>query len=376
MKRPELSSLPRLSDHRRTSGDGQRGQLLVIVAGGFLALLAIAALVLEGGTMLLNRRDAQNAADLSALAGTRIVAVNYSSGGRTEAQVYAEIGRVLDQNGCSDAAGTPCEWTARFVGGALDDLGEVRNLSASLPAGTLGVQVGVTRHPGAILGRLPPINRDQWDVSTEATAITTKPSTFPGGIILPVALCGYTDRSVDPPQCLQATATPPNAIDFQPGQIYDLTDGKDAPGAFAWLRWYQSDTPSTGILAESLCHANNPPFSLDTPYDDPHGADEVWFYTGNGKMNASAIRACLDEWIASGATVLVPVFDLVEGNGTNVKYHVTGVAAFVLTAREQPAVDQIQGYFVQYYAYTDVPGGLGSQPPDPGDTTYFVGLVR
>jgi hypothetical protein len=371
-----LSSRLGLPGQRRTGRDSQRGQLLVIVAGGFLALLALAALVLEGGTVVLNRRDAQNSADLAALAGTRIVALNYSSGGRTQAQVRTEIGRVADQNGCSSTAGTPCEWSAQFVGGGLTDLGNVGNTSAPLPSGTLGVQVGVTRHPGTILGRLPPISRDQWDVSTEATAITGRPSTFPGGIILPVALCGYTDRTVDPPRCLQATASPPNAIDFQPGQIYDLTDGKDAPGAFAWLRWHQSDTPSTGVLATSLCNANNPPFSLDSPYDDPHGSDEVWFYTGNGKMNASQIRACLDGWIASGATVLVPIFDLVEGTGTNVRYHVTGVAAFVLTAREQPAVDQIQGYFVQYYGYTDVPGGLGSQAPDPGDTTYFIGLVR
>lgn len=353
MKRPALSSPNGLPAPRRTTRDGERGQLLVIVAGGFLALMAIAALVLEGGTLVLNRRDAQNAADLSALAGTRIVALNYTDGGRTQAQVLNEIMRVAGVNGCDpDGAGTPCDLVAHFVGDALVNLGEVGSGSA-LPSGALGVQVGVTRHPGALLGRLPPISRDQWDVSTEATAITGKPSSFPGGIILPIALCGYTDRSVDPPACLQAVASPPNAIDYQPGEIYDLTDGKDAPGAFAWLRWYESDTPSTGILAESLCNANNPPFSLDTPYDDPHGSDEVWFYTGNGKMNATAIRSCLDKWIASGATVLVPIFDLVEGNGTNVQYHVTGVAAFVLTAREQPAVDQIQGRFVKYYAYTD-----------------------
>ncbi len=64
------------------------------------------------------------------------------------------------------------------------------------------------------------------------------------------------------------------------------------------------------------------------------------------------------------------------GNGNNAAYHITGVAAFVLTAREQPAVDKIQGHFVSYYAYTDVPGGVGTQPPDPSDTTFFLGLVK
>ena len=175
--------------------------------------------------------------------------------------------------------------------------------------------------------------------------------------------------------CAQATNTPSsNAVDFQKGQIYDLTDGKDAPGGFGWLSWDGSN--SAGALAASLCTPNNPPFSLDSPFDSPGAYDgfigtnpatgETWFPIDPGKTNASSVRACLDGWITSGATVLVPIYDLVTGNGNNAAYHLTGVAAFVLTSREQPAVDNIQGYFVEYYQYTDVPGGLGSQPPGAG----------
>ena len=65
-----------------------------------------------------------------------------------------------------------------------------------------------------------------------------------------------------------------------------------------------------------------------------------------------------------------------RGSGNDAKYHITGVAAFILTSREQPAIDNIQGTFVKYYPYTDIPGGLGTQPPEPSDTTYFLGLVR
>ena len=56
--------------------------------------------------------------------------------------------------------------------------------------------------------------------------------------------------------------------------------------------------------------------------------------------------------------------------------YVTGVAAFVLTSRSQPAIDNIQGYFVEYFPYTDVPGGVTAPPPSPEDSTYQVGLVR
>jgi hypothetical protein len=41
----------------------------------------------------------------------------------------------------------------------------------------------------------------------------------------------------------------------------------------------------------------------------------------------------------------------------------------VLTAREQPAVDQIQGYFLDYYALSSVPRRTGWTRPDSSDIT-------
>lgn len=374
----------------QVGANAQRGQILVIVAGGFLVLLAIAALVIEGGTLVLNRRDAQNAADLAALAGARIVAANYTDGGRTQGQVWTEIDRVAGQNQCVPGSGAACDRVERFVGAGLVDLGPVaEGSSAALPNGTLGVRVSVTRHPEAVLGRIPPISRQTWDVNAEGTAISTKPTGVPAGAMLPIVLCGYTNYSFNPPRCEPASQTPPNAIDFQPGVIYDLTDGKDGPGGFGWLSWDGSN--SAGALAQALCTPSNPMFSLDSPYDDPGLATyndylgtnptngETWFPIDPGKSNKNDVRKCLDDWIASGATVLIPIYDIFyspHGGGNTAWYHITGVAAFVLTSREQPAVDQIQGRFIEYYPYTDIPGNVGTEPPDPGDTTVFVGLVR
>jgi Flp pilus assembly protein TadG len=58
------------TDRRRR---GTRGQVLVIFAGGFILVLAIAALVFDVGQNLLDRRTEQNAADAAALAGARWV---------------------------------------------------------------------------------------------------------------------------------------------------------------------------------------------------------------------------------------------------------------------------------------------------------------
>ena len=54
----------------------ERGQSLVIIAIAFLALVAMAALIIDGGSLYLNRRNAQTAADAAALAGAHELCVN------------------------------------------------------------------------------------------------------------------------------------------------------------------------------------------------------------------------------------------------------------------------------------------------------------
>lgn len=56
-----------------TENSPERGQVLVLFAGGIVALLIIAALAFDVGMMLIERRDQQNAADSAALAGARYV---------------------------------------------------------------------------------------------------------------------------------------------------------------------------------------------------------------------------------------------------------------------------------------------------------------
>jgi Flp pilus assembly protein TadG len=350
----------------------QRGQVLVIVAGGLIGLIAIAAFALEGGTVMLNRRDAQNSADLASMAGAHIVAQHYTQSAKNQGNVRTAIEDTLGANDCTAVGNVPCTWTAHFVGSGLVDLGLVGS-SGPLPAGALGVRVDVTRQPGALLGRILGIT--DWTISTEGTSITKKPSSAPAGLLVPIAVCGW-DATADPNDCAQASASPApgNGVPYVAGQFYDLTDGKDAPGGFGWIAWYGTNDPNS--LANSLCTADNPGFSLDSPYDDPHGAGETWFPGDPGKSNSKGVRDCLDKLIAGLTTVLVPIYDLVEGNGNKAQYHITGVAAFVLDSREQPAVDNIRGRFVEFYPLTDVAAGTSWTPPDQNDTTTFVGLVK
>jgi Putative Flp pilus-assembly TadE/G-like len=63
------------TDRRR----GDRGQIVVIFAGGLILMLAMAALVFDVGQNLLDRRTQQNVSDAAALAGARyVVGATYS----------------------------------------------------------------------------------------------------------------------------------------------------------------------------------------------------------------------------------------------------------------------------------------------------------
>jgi Flp pilus assembly protein TadG len=362
---------------------GTEGQVLVLVAGGFIAFIAIVGLVIDGGIAFLNRRDGQNASDLASIAGAQKVTEHYLDGGRTTDNVYDAIAASIASNGCASVGGTPCTFTATYVAAGPTRTTTVSDGStAAVPSGTIGVAVDVTRLPKTFFSGM--LGFASWKVDTEAIAISTRPSSIPTGVMLPIAACGWEDPST-PNDCVQASSTPApgNAISFTAGQIYDLTDGMDAPGGFGWLSWNGSNSASE--MADRICNPNNPAFSLDDPYDSPGtpggvmgtnpATGETWFPIDPGKSNASAVRACLDGWIDSGATVLIPIYDIVTGNGNNAWYHITGVAAFVLTAREQPAVDQIQGRFVEYFPLSDVPGAA-QLPPGPGDTTVNLRLVK
>ena len=323
-------------------GRAERGQILVIFVAGFVGIVLMLGLVIDGGNVFAQRRQGQNTADLQAMAATKVISDHYTTG--ASVNVYGALATTADQNSCGSGDGTPCTWAARYVGPGFSDLGPVTT-AAGLPANTIGVKVNVERLPSTYLLRV--MGQEAWKVSTTATAIVTRAQGGPSGQLLPIALYGKDAAG--------------NDRTFEEGQVYDITNGKNAPGSFGYLSWTGSN--SAGALSDSICTPNNPSFTLPAKFPiDP------------GKSNSSAVRACLRNWIDSGATVLVPIYSTVSGGGKG-EYTVTGLAAMVLTSIDQPAVDDIQGYFVGVYPYTSVPGGVIG-PPTPNDSLVFLGLVK
>ncbi len=72
-----------------------KGQIIVLFALGLLALIALAALVLDGGMLFLNRRTAQAAADAGALAGARALCYE----GSEETAINTAIQFATTENG-------------------------------------------------------------------------------------------------------------------------------------------------------------------------------------------------------------------------------------------------------------------------------------
>jgi len=86
----------------RSRREGERGQVLVMLALFMIALLAVVALVFDGGNMYLQRRRMQNAADAGALAGAVSLAKEEGQpAARNQAQEYARV-----RNGADSAAVT------------------------------------------------------------------------------------------------------------------------------------------------------------------------------------------------------------------------------------------------------------------------------
>lgn len=79
----------------------QSGQSIVLFALGLVALLAMAALLVDGGQTYMHRRQAQAAADAGALAGARELCVGDAAGARAMAINYA-----VNQNGATTAEAT------------------------------------------------------------------------------------------------------------------------------------------------------------------------------------------------------------------------------------------------------------------------------
>jgi hypothetical protein len=319
----------------RRTAKGQ-GQVLVLVTLMMTLLLALSAVVVDGGYAFSQRRSSQNAADLAALAAVKELNI----AGATDAKVQAVITATVQANGATVAYG-PANNGPRYFDVAGAPLGYV---GSGLPAGNpvaVTVPVSATWRPfiAGVVGFGP------WKASAVATARGKNNQPVAGGIF-PV---GIAVASFDASTAGHMTLCPPeNEAGTGPGECPPMafTDGtNNEPGGKSWLKFGAVDKCAgfgLGMSTTSGCDTSNVFLQDEIGDNGPSGneppgstfgcctavglggLDRIGSLTGNKNVDC-------EYYVDNHVIVTVPVWDSSGGSGANAWYHIVGFAGFEMT---------------------------------------------
>jgi hypothetical protein len=127
------------------------------------------------------------------------------------------------------------------------------------------------------------------------------------------------------------------------GQVLvDIYNGSN-PGNFGWLSW--AGDPSEPTLVTSL----QPPGNSAT-YTNPYDPNDHQILAGSwvrgkpGVSNSINVRDALD--VLEDIDIVVPVWDSVQGSGSNAIYHISGFALVRIKGYRLPNQNRITAVFL------------------------------
>lgn len=269
----------------------ESGAVAVIVALLLVALLGIAALVIDIGALHAEKRDLQNGADAAALA------------------VAGDCAR----GDCGDFNGTASQYSNA---NAKDLLSDVAGVVIDVAARTVTVTTRTQRAEGDSivpfgLGR---ILSDADGATVEARAVVAWG--FPGGMATIPLIISECERERFESELVEGDGLQVVYFHGDAEPCNNSESGYDLPGGFGWL---SSTDPSEPCTAETTVG--------------------TWVPVDTG---ASVPSECSVEYLASllGTTVAIPIFDALEGTGSNGQYRIAGFAAFELYGFYFPKTQQ------------------------------------
>ena len=170
-------------------GNKDRGQALLVLAFGLLALAAFAGLAIDGGRLYVERRQTQNAADASALAGARVLAEFISTCASADIdndnRVAAAVVNMAKYNGV-DHFSPDGDIEAWYVDADLRPVGRV-GWAVGIPNNATGIKTTLTFSDTATFMRL--FGRSNLVSTAEALAMVGPVvQTQSGGGVLPIAV--------------------------------------------------------------------------------------------------------------------------------------------------------------------------------------------
>lgn len=307
----------------------ERGQILVVAVLGFIAMIAGAALVLEGGNAYAQQRVAQNGSDAAANAGAVAMGQRLAGVPVSDGTVLAAVTSVANANAIDSFIARYTDVSGRF----LDNNGAVVGSAAQaavvgpgdgvdgIPTGAQGVAVDATRTFNTVLGRVVGINA--FDASATATAVA---GLLVGGNFLPLVIpisivdCDTNGNLGSVPEDTWAVSDP-GSPPVGPEYIVPLC--KTGGGSFQVL-----DLDPTQRCDEEIA---NPPYITWETLPVVVGSD-------NGNNCAKPITDYVNANLTyrQGETVLLPICDNALGDpcgtegGSRATYRITKVAAFAI----------------------------------------------
>ncbi len=366
----------------------ERGQTLVIVALGMVALVAMVGVVVDVGLQWGANRKTQNGTDATAHAGT-VVIMDYLAGDTTltDADVETKVDAMAAETGIQLES-------AEYVAYQPDVNGDLQPVSlgidvgygGGIPATAQGVAVIASQTHETFLARVVGIK--ELSVTTDAIAVT-------GPVPTPCQ---------EGQPCPLLPVTFPNTVVTCDGQNKGLTtdDGWDLDhelivplcgnfaGGVGWIDW----TPPSGGDSELAAEICNPDTSIALP--------DWFFVTATGNTNSDPVQTCFENWL--NKPILIPLFDDVckidplENNpcpdgevptGQQSWYHFPTYASFYLTGvyikgNHADVCDTGNGAttcFTGHFVDTSGTGTVGQYvPPDPDNPPisefFAVQLIR
>jgi hypothetical protein len=279
--------------HRSPSAPGReyaQGQALVLVVLAFVAVIGMAALVIDGGAAFAQQRRAQNWTDSAANAGAvqlmrRLVGVS-GSDAQWDARVVAAVNESIGPDGLETI--TTIEYTD-VAGSTLGPAG-----GGSIPTNAAGVHVvgdrSFSTFFGGILAMLPGgSGAYQFTATAEAVSVTGYSSGAGPGSVVPVTFpVLYT-------QCDGNDLVVNGNWPVGPANRLVVPMCSNGPGNVGWIDW----TPTAGgasELAGAITTPSNP--AITTP---------KWYYvTQTGSVSAGPVQTAMESWI--GKDILLPIF--------------------------------------------------------------------
>ena len=391
----------------------ERGQVLVIVAGGLVVIVAMVGLVIDGGFAWSRQRDTQNGADAVAKAGT-IVVQHYIGGLDTPdtpndfdvacavAAAAAQNGVVVEEAEYVDFAGESLLPNPVLVGNCISDLG------VGIPAGAQGVKARASETFDTFL--MPVIGVPTLTAVADAIAVVGTLETITGGA-LPVTfpetseVCDslgtpFTvqvddqDGTWEPYEILTSEA----AANSSNLAIVPLCD--TAPGSVGWLDWNCGQRLAESITEPCSITIPIPAWVQTQPGNVNAVEDELNTYAGNVVGSPETLDSVLalpihdftcDQDIPDpDPTSDCPSFPTWSGMGNNLHYHIpfwigfkldhaytqgndvecqAGPGSPVMVPPYPPGVGGgfpgcLKGWFVAYFP---APGSVGIGPINPGE---------